>query len=246
MDRFAADLHEAVGYARERRGTPAPLGRHLRGGRSEHPSRQGRSRHLRLARRHPGTPAGLIGPCRPGPPSTSHGLRRPPGEPPTTRGDPCAGVGRPCAAGERDSSDLAAATGEVVGGIVLRSSVAVDVTVSSRLPHRGLVRGDRPAAGRVAARDRGDRPPEQAHATEADRLRERCRSGGHGLVAEPGPLLHLRPALRGVRRGSGVHLPWATQLERYGSFGLVEMGIFVFVLLLGLVYAWRKGVLRWV
>ena len=40
--------------------------------------------------------------------------------------------------------------------------------------------------------------------------------------------------------------PWATQLERYSGFGLVEMGIFVFVLLLGLVYAWRKGVLRWV
>jgi NADH-quinone oxidoreductase subunit A len=40
--------------------------------------------------------------------------------------------------------------------------------------------------------------------------------------------------------------PWATQLERYGMFGLVEMGIFVFVLLLGLVYAWRKRVLRWV
>jgi NADH-quinone oxidoreductase subunit A len=40
--------------------------------------------------------------------------------------------------------------------------------------------------------------------------------------------------------------PWATQLETYGVFGLVEMGIFVGVLLLGLVYAWRKGVLRWV
>ena len=40
--------------------------------------------------------------------------------------------------------------------------------------------------------------------------------------------------------------PWATQLERYSIVGLVEMGIFVFVLLLGLVYAWRKGVLRWV
>ena len=40
--------------------------------------------------------------------------------------------------------------------------------------------------------------------------------------------------------------PWATQLERYGSFGLAEMAIFVFVLLLGLVYAWKKGVLRWV
>jgi NADH-quinone oxidoreductase subunit A len=31
--------------------------------------------------------------------------------------------------------------------------------------------------------------------------------------------------------------PWATQLERYAGVG---------VLLLGLVYAWRKGVLRWV
>jgi len=41
-------------------------------------------------------------------------------------------------------------------------------------------------------------------------------------------------------------LPWATQLERYGTFGLAEMGIFVFVLFLGLVYAWKKGVLRWV
>jgi len=40
--------------------------------------------------------------------------------------------------------------------------------------------------------------------------------------------------------------PWATQLERYAGFGLVEMGVFVFVLVLGLVYAWRKGVLRWI
>ena len=40
--------------------------------------------------------------------------------------------------------------------------------------------------------------------------------------------------------------PWATQLERYAGFGLVAMGVFVGVLLLGLVYAWRKGVLRWV
>ena len=40
--------------------------------------------------------------------------------------------------------------------------------------------------------------------------------------------------------------PWATRLEVYGGFGLVEMFIFIFILLLGLVYAWRKGVLRWV
>jgi NADH-quinone oxidoreductase subunit A len=35
--------------------------------------------------------------------------------------------------------------------------------------------------------------------------------------------------------------PWAMRLEVYGAFGLIEMGIFIFVLLLGLVYAWRKG-----
>jgi NADH-quinone oxidoreductase subunit A len=40
--------------------------------------------------------------------------------------------------------------------------------------------------------------------------------------------------------------PWATRLEEYGGFGLVEMLIFIAILLLGLLYAWRKGVLRWV
>jgi|TARA_B100000902_G_scaffold111939_2_gene113154 NADH-quinone oxidoreductase subunit A len=39
--------------------------------------------------------------------------------------------------------------------------------------------------------------------------------------------------------------PWATRLEEYGLFGLVEMAIFIFILLLGLLYAWRKGVLKW-
>jgi NADH-quinone oxidoreductase subunit A len=40
--------------------------------------------------------------------------------------------------------------------------------------------------------------------------------------------------------------PWAVGLEAYDVFGLIEMAIFVAILLLGLVYAWRKGVLRWV
>ena len=40
--------------------------------------------------------------------------------------------------------------------------------------------------------------------------------------------------------------PWAVQLETYGWFGLSEMFVFIFILALGLVYAWRKGVLRWV
>ena len=39
--------------------------------------------------------------------------------------------------------------------------------------------------------------------------------------------------------------PWATRLEAYGTFGLIEMAIFIFILLLGLLFAWRKGVLKW-
>ena len=39
--------------------------------------------------------------------------------------------------------------------------------------------------------------------------------------------------------------PWAVRLESFGVFGLVEMTAFIVILTLGLVYAWRKGVLRW-
>lgn len=39
--------------------------------------------------------------------------------------------------------------------------------------------------------------------------------------------------------------PWAVRLEGLGTFALVEMVVFVVILALGLVYAWRKGVLRW-
>jgi NADH-quinone oxidoreductase subunit A len=40
--------------------------------------------------------------------------------------------------------------------------------------------------------------------------------------------------------------PWALGLEDYDVFGLVEMGVFIVILALGLLSAWRKGVLRWV
>ena len=40
--------------------------------------------------------------------------------------------------------------------------------------------------------------------------------------------------------------PWATRLEAYDVFGLVEMLVFIVILALGLLYAWRKGVLRWI
>lgn len=39
--------------------------------------------------------------------------------------------------------------------------------------------------------------------------------------------------------------PWATVLERYGWATVVEMGIFLGVLALGLLHAWRRGALRW-
>jgi len=39
--------------------------------------------------------------------------------------------------------------------------------------------------------------------------------------------------------------PWATRLDDYSWFGLVEMAIFILLLLLGLVYAIRKKVLQW-
>jgi NADH-quinone oxidoreductase subunit A len=39
--------------------------------------------------------------------------------------------------------------------------------------------------------------------------------------------------------------PWAVVLERLGAAAAVEMGIFVAIVVVGLVYAWRKGVLSW-
>ena len=39
--------------------------------------------------------------------------------------------------------------------------------------------------------------------------------------------------------------PWAIQLEQLGVQALISMIVFIGILALGLVYAWRKGVLRW-
>lgn len=40
-------------------------------------------------------------------------------------------------------------------------------------------------------------------------------------------------------------LPWAVVFNQLGLFGLIEMLIFILVLLVGLVYAWKKGALEW-
>jgi len=40
-------------------------------------------------------------------------------------------------------------------------------------------------------------------------------------------------------------IPWATVFRQLGVLGLVEMGIFVGMLLLGFIYVWKKGALEW-
>lgn len=39
--------------------------------------------------------------------------------------------------------------------------------------------------------------------------------------------------------------PWGVRVRELGSDGLLSIGIFFGVLVLGLVYAWRKGALEW-
>ena len=90
------------------------------------------------------------------------------------------------------------------------------------------------------------RPPRQPSHDKLIAYESGVDPVGIGLVAEPDPLLRVRPAVRHLRRRSGVHLPWAASIERYGTFGLVVMLAFIVLLLDGLVYAWKRGLLRWV
>jgi NADH-quinone oxidoreductase subunit A len=39
--------------------------------------------------------------------------------------------------------------------------------------------------------------------------------------------------------------PWAVALEEVGVFGILAMGIFLAILVVGFVYEWRKGALEW-
>ena len=40
-------------------------------------------------------------------------------------------------------------------------------------------------------------------------------------------------------------LPWAVVFRQLGLFGLVEMIIFIVILLVGYIYAWKAGALEW-
>lgn len=39
--------------------------------------------------------------------------------------------------------------------------------------------------------------------------------------------------------------PWSILFKRLGTFGLIEMGVFIAILLVGYIYIWKKGALEW-
>ncbi len=39
--------------------------------------------------------------------------------------------------------------------------------------------------------------------------------------------------------------PWAVSLDVVGAFGLVAMGVFLAILVVGFIYEWKKGALEW-
>jgi NADH-quinone oxidoreductase subunit A len=40
-------------------------------------------------------------------------------------------------------------------------------------------------------------------------------------------------------------IPWAVTFRQLGLFGLIEMLVFILILLVGYVYAWKRGALEW-
>jgi len=40
-------------------------------------------------------------------------------------------------------------------------------------------------------------------------------------------------------------IPWAVVLKELKVVGLIEMGVFVLILFIGLIYAWKVGALEW-
>jgi len=39
--------------------------------------------------------------------------------------------------------------------------------------------------------------------------------------------------------------PWAISMDGIGLFGVLAMGVFLFVLIVGFIYEWKKGALEW-
>lgn len=39
--------------------------------------------------------------------------------------------------------------------------------------------------------------------------------------------------------------PWAVVLDKIGLFGILAMGVFLGILVIGFIYEWKKGALEW-
>ncbi len=39
--------------------------------------------------------------------------------------------------------------------------------------------------------------------------------------------------------------PWAVAYDKLGIFGFIEMMLFIFILLIGYIYVWKKGAFNW-
>jgi NADH-quinone oxidoreductase subunit A len=40
--------------------------------------------------------------------------------------------------------------------------------------------------------------------------------------------------------------PWAVKFKALGTFGLIEMGVFIGILIVGYIWIWQKGALEWI
>ena len=69
-----------------------------------------------------------------------------------------------------------------------------------------------------------------------------CRIGAGAVFRQILPDSH---AVHTVRHRSGLSLSMVHTLQKAGIFGLVEMGVFIAILLVGYVYIWKKGALEW-
>ena len=88
--------------------------------------------------------------------------------------------------------------------------------------------------------------PEEQEPQQGRAVRVRRGARGRRPGAVQRPLLPGGRALRAVRSRSRVHLSLGDlAARRWARRALVEMFVFIAILLVGYVYAWKKGVFEW-
>jgi len=65
------------------------------------------------------------------------------------------------------------------------------------------------------------------------------------LVALPCALLSYDSAAHRLRDGDDVHVSWAVVYVSEGIKALAEMGMFLGILSIGILYGWREGAFKW-